>query len=336
MIYSLLPLALLGLPSISFSHPVARDATQNSSNTCSSNSYTLVSNDGGIWPYRKYMSTNASSPDFKTTKTSDHVSDGLIFMTLANNGIYGNPGVKQQGAVLMDSNSDLVWFGPTGATSNFLKQSYRGEAVITVWTGTGSAASGGGAAHGYGQVEILNSKYETVKAVCPTASSLNIKAKADANISCVADVHESYITDSNTMLVTVYNITQADLTPVGGPKNGWITNSLAVEVDIETSQPIFIWDPLQHVPLSASHNPLDGAGTNSSNTWDWFHMNAIQSVNGGYLVNSRQTWSSYFVSKSGEVEWELDGETGGTFGDLPSGYNFVSPTTWLSVAATMY
>jgi len=53
-------------------------------------------------------------------------------------------------------------------------------------------------------------------------------------------------------------------------------------------------------------------------------MNAIQSFNGGYLVNSRQTWSSYFINKQGEIEWELNGATGGSFGSLPQGYNFVS------------
>ena len=320
----ILPLTLLGLSSVVASHQVDRDTPSRSSQTCSSDSYTLVSNDGGIWPYRKYASSNATSPDFKITKSSDHVSDGLLFMTLANNGIYGKPGVKQKGAVLMDLNSELVWFGPTGATSNFLKQHYQGEDVITTWTGTGSAASGGGAAHGYGQVELLDSKYQTVKIVCPTASRLNIQAKAGANISCVADVHESFITESNTMLVTVYNVTRADLSSVGGPKDGWVSNSLAVELDIDTSEPLFIWDPLKHVPLNASHNPLDGSGSNSSDPWEWFHMNSIQSVNGGYLVNSRQTWSSYFINKQGGIEREINGETGGNF-DLPSGYNFVSP-----------
>ena len=53
-------------------------------------------------------------------------------------------------------------------------------------------------------------------------------------------------------------------------------------------------------------------------------MNAIQSINGGYLINSRHTWSSYFVSKEGDIEWELNGKTGGSFGSLPPGYNFVS------------
>ena len=131
------------------------------------------------------------------------------------------------------------------------------------------------------------------------------------------------------MLVTIYNVTRADLSSVGGPKDGWVSNSLAVELDIDTSEPLFIWDPLKHVPLNASHNPSDGSGSNSSDPWEWFHMNSIQSVNGGYLVNSRQTWSSYFINKQGGIEREINGETGGNF-DLPSGYNFVSPFESLS------
>lgn len=224
----------------------------------------------------------------------------------------------------MSPDSDLVWSGPTGSTSNFLKQSYDGKDVITVWTGAGSATGSAGAAHGHGSVSILDSTYSTICKVCPDPKTLDISFPPGTTSDCVADVHESYITERNTMLVTVYNVTQADLTSVGGPKDGWITNSLAVEVNIETNDIIFVWNPQEHVPFTDSNNPLQGTGTNSSNTWDWFHMNAIQSFKGGYLVNSRQTWSSYYVNEKGHIEWELNGKTGGDFGDLPSGYNFVS------------
>ena len=311
---------LLAHSSADFSNPKESDATSRTHQICSNNSYTLVSNDGGLWPYRQYMTTNVTSPELLIHQSSPNVSEGLIFLTLVNSGLCGFPGVNQQGTVLMTSEGDLVWTGPEWPASNFLKQRYQGADVITVWTG---AASSGGPAHGHGQVKVLNSRYETLHTVCPSASDLGIAAAPGKNVSCVADSHESYITERNTMLVTVYNLTQADLTPVGGPQNGWLTNSLAVEIDIETNEPLFIWNPLDHVPLNASKLGIQGSGMNSSDPYDWFHMNAIQSINGGYLINSRHTWSSYFDSKEGDIEWELNGKTGGSFGSLPPGYNFV-------------
>lgn len=45
-------------------------------------------------------------------------------------------------------------------------------------------------------MEILNQAYEVVGTVCP---KINVKVKEGANTSCVADIHESYITEQGTM-----------------------------------------------------------------------------------------------------------------------------------------
>jgi len=216
----------------------------------STDSYALVNGTNGVWPYRKYMTTNATSPEFVLQRNGQAIAPGSLFMTLSN--LLGT-GENWEGAIIMSSDGDLVWAGPEGATSNFRKQTYKNEDVVTTWTGDGSAAAAGGASHGYGQVQIYNSQYEVIQTVCPTATDLNIHFSPGTNSTCVCDVHESYITEDNTMLVTVYNLTQADLTSVGGPKDGWITNSVMVEVDIETSQALFVWNALEHVPISATH-----------------------------------------------------------------------------------
>ena len=53
--------------------------------------------------------------------------------------------------------------------------------------------------------------------------------------------------------------------------------------------------------------------------WDWFHVNSIQAVGANYLVNSRHHWATYLVSGAdGSVIWSIAGETGGSFGALPS------------------
>ena len=122
----------------------------------------------------------------------------------------------------------------------------------------------------------------------------------------------------------MYNTTTADLTSVGGPKNGWVLDPLVVEVNLTNNEPVFIWSPLAHVPINTTHSPLRGTGHNSSSPYDWFHTNSIQSFEGHYLINSRGTWTSYYVNKDGAIEWQINGAGGGSFGSLPEGAQFVS------------
>lgn len=122
----------------------------------------------------------------------------------------------------------------------------------------------------------------------------------------------------------MYNTTKADLSSVGGPKDGWVLDSLAVELDLETNEPLFVWSPLAHVPLNASRLPLAGAGTTLASPYDFFHTNSIQPYKGGFLVNSRHTWEAYFIDRSGKILWTINGATGGDFGPLPDNGKFVS------------
>ena len=106
--------------------------------------------------------------------------------------------------------------------------------------------------------------------------------------------------------------------------DGWLTDSLLYEVDIKTSEVLFSWSAFEHVPISASHYPLTprGNGTKES-PWDFFHINAIESVNDDYLVSGRHVWSVYLVNgQDGCIEWTLEGDTGGDFGALPPKSNF--------------
>ncbi|KAI1620310.1 ASST-domain-containing protein [Exophiala viscosa] len=124
------------------------------------------------------------------------------------------------------------------------------------------------------------------------------------------------------MLITAYNTTPADLTSVGGPKNGWVLDSIAAEVNITTGEVLFTWSPLAHLKVNQSHYPLSGAGLNQSNPYDFFHINAIELVGENYLINSRHFWSTFLVNPKGEILWEINGETGGDFGTLPEGGTF--------------
>jgi hypothetical protein len=218
----------------------------------------------------------------------------------------------------MTDAGDLVWGGPLSKSSNLRVQTLFDKPVITYWQDTGT--NDPLPAHGYGKVIILDTSYKQINTVCP---QLNLTG---ASSFCNADLHESFITSDNTMLITAYNITTADLRNVGGPENGYVLESLAVEVDITTGEILFMWSPLAHVPINTTHWPLLKSGYSKSNPFDWFHMNSIQAFEGHYLINSRHTWTVYLVDRSGKIVWQIDGQNGGDFGSIPAGGNFVSPS----------
>lgn len=128
-----------------------------------------------------------------------------------------------------------------------------------------------------------------------------------------ADVHESYITERGSVIVTIYNITRADLTAVHGPKDGWIYDTLFYDVDIKSNKTLFRWSAYEAgIPISdakcllADQAPMDGFPARSlENPYDWFHMNAVQSVGNGYLVNGRHVWISYMLNSAGDIEWKI-------------------------------
>lgn len=142
------------------------------------------------------------------------------------------------------------------------------------------------------------------------------------------DIHEHQMTSRNTLLVSAYNNTPYDLSPYGGPANGWITDSLVFELDIETWDVLFSWKALDHVSPTMSHQPLAIKALNitygtKAAPWDWFHVNSIDFVGDDYLVNGRHTWTTYLVSGTdGSVIWSIEGENGGSFGALPADGTF--------------
>ncbi len=139
------------------------------------------------------------------------------------------------------------------------------------------------------------------------------------------DIHEHQMTPRNTLLVSAYNNTPQDLSSLGGPKDGYITDSLVFELDIETWDVLFSWAASDHVSFSESHQPVTSKLSNATieAPWDWFHINFIQLVGEDYLVNARHCWTTYLISgKDGSVIWGLEGETGRDFGSLPADGTF--------------
>ena len=203
--------------------------------------------------------------------------------------------------------------------NGFGVQDLHNEPYLIYWKGNSSATFG----HGYGSVHVLNSSYHEVYNICPSVKELDLVTSAHVSYACYLDRHEALITNQGTLIATAYNVTPADLTSVGGPENGWIFDSLLFEIDLATGKVLFRWRALDHlpkIPLDQSKYPL--VVGNVTLPWDYFHINSVQALPDGYLVNSRHLFSTYKVSKNGSIDWHLSGSHAipGDFTLPPSAY----------------
>lgn len=317
--YSLsLLLALpLGLPALARS--IGQRSGDASSTICAANSRTVVSNDSSVWPWQTYVSSNITPPYLQINRSGEgELSPGFIFLGQEDDSS-SDPGVKEVAPFILTDENELVWGGPVGDSSNFRQQFWGNQSVITFWVGTGKAAYGADAGRGWGEVLFYDNTYRLINTVC---LQLNLTLPTGTTAECQSDVHESFITPDNTILLTAYNTSQGDLTSLGGPSDGWVYDSIAVELDLATNEVVFSWSPLAHLPVNLTHYPY--TGSNLTEPFDWFHMNSIQKVGDHYLINSRHLWQTFLVNKAGEIVWHIDGETGGDFGALPENGTFVS------------
>ncbi|KAJ5798393.1 uncharacterized protein N7503_007689 [Penicillium pulvis] len=289
-------------------------ARKTESTLCATDSRQLVNNGSDIWTYQTYKSSNVTPPYLSINRTGEDLASGLLFIGQEDS---EGSGVESVAPFIISDDNELVWGGPTGESSNFRQQYWGKKSVITFWTGTGEAAYGADVGRGWGEVQIYDDSYKLIKSVC---LQLNLTMPTGTTTTCDADVHESTITEDNTMLVTAYNTSQADLTSLGGPSDGWVYDSIAVEIDLRTMEPVFIWSPLAHVDVNLTHYAY--TGSNQTDPFDWFHMNSIQKWGDYYLINSRHLWRTFLVNRQGEIVWYIDGQDGGDFGSIPTNGNF--------------
>ena len=202
------------------------------------------------WPYQTYETANFTPPALKISVHANG-SDGYFF--------FAPDGATpfELAPLIMDSYGELVWNGPKQHAFNFGVQIYQSKPVLVSWNGTLYPEPIG---RGNGVVYIWDKHYEQVAEVALPVNFL--EQVPNATYPSSIDVHEVYITPKGSMLVTANNVTQADLTSVGGPANGWVVEAQVYEIDIATNEVLFEWKSLEHldqIPLTASVLPL-GAG----------------------------------------------------------------------------
>jgi hypothetical protein len=231
-------------------------------------------------------------------------STDLIF--LAPYGFSSQATYGQTGALILDNEGNPVWFRPLNSpnlmNTDFRMQKFDGKPVLTFWQGTLATPPAytnipGGSSEPGSCYYILDNTYTVIKTI-------------SAQKGFISDIHEFLLTPNNTALFLSTKAVPMDLTPYGGPKNGYVQNFAIQEIDLHTDKLIFFWSALDHIPLTDSYEPASNA-TSSNNVWDAYHLNSIgltDSVD-DILVSGRNTWTIYRINKpTGIIEWQLGGK----------------------------
>ncbi len=229
-----------------------------------------------------------SRPDLKppvvdVATNSSGTTPGDIFVDPA--------AAPQNGPLILDDKAQVVWFQPLSGGNwafNFRKQTYRGQPVLTWFEGHVVMPG-----YGSGTDMILDRNYRTVAAL----------SGADG---FRADLHDFLITPQGTALYTSYSPVQADLSSVGGSKDGTLLDGMIQEVDIATGRLLWEWHAYGHVPIADSYTGKPVAGV----PYDFFHINSISvAPDGDLIVSARSTWAIYKINRNtGAIVWEVGGK----------------------------
>lgn len=260
-----------------------------------------IINSSQVWSF--VSEPNLHPMKITVNLTSPGIAPGFILVApygFSSQATYGQPG-----SLMMDSAGNPIFFralnSPNLMNTDFRVQTLYGNPVLTFWQGTlatppaytnlPAASSEPGSCY-----YILDSTYKIVQTV-------------SAQNGYTSDIHEFLITPNNTALLLSTRPIPMDLTSYGGPKEGYVNNFAVQEIDLATSQLLFFWSALDHIPLSDSFEPA-GAATSSNNIWDAYHLNSIGLTDNEdeIIVSSRNTWTIYRINKqTGNIVWQLGG-----------------------------
>lgn len=210
-------------------------------------------------------------------------------------------GPRQAAPYIFRDDGELVWSGYgyySIWSTNFQKARWKGKDVLFSFEGDHNAGYG----HGHGHTTILDQHYETIR-------------ELRAGNHKLTDKHEFHVINEETALIQIYQPVPADLTRWGaGLEQQWIVDSLFQELDIETGELLFEWSSLEHVLPDEAILPINpgqaGSGYNSSDAWDYFHINSVdKDSDGNYLISARDACSVHKINgTTGEIIWRLAGK----------------------------
>ncbi|KAK4622142.1 hypothetical protein CLAFUW4_06703 [Fulvia fulva] len=210
---------------------------------------------------------------------------------------------RQAGPYISRDNGDLIWSGYSYYSiwaTNFQKVSWNGRDVLACFEGDHNPNYG----HGHGHTTFLDEHYETVR-------------ELRAGKHKLMDKHEFQEIGGKTGLIQIYQPGPRDLSKYAKrPSQRWIVNAIFQELNLDTGEVLFEWSSLDHVSPEESVLPIDsgigqaGPGYNSSDAWDYFHINSVDKDSAGnYLISARDAYSIHKINGTdGSIIWRLDGK----------------------------
>lgn len=180
------------------------------------------------------VSVNLQPIPVTILKSSPKTAPGLIFLTPTAADPRG-----VQGAQIVDGEGRPVWFNqlPTGEGAYDLRvQSYHHEPVLTWIQSKGVFSTGPTTDY------IADRHYHVI-------------ATVNAGNGLTADIHEFHLTREGTALITIYNTVTRDLSSVGGPTSGLVTEGVVQEINIANGHVLFEWHSLDHVVSTKATRP---------------------------------------------------------------------------------
>lgn len=231
-----------------------------------------------------------SRPDLRppviavTTRTPSAVAEYVFSAP------YSGPGPA--GPMIFDEAGNLVWFDPVPgnkAASNLQVQQLNGQPVLTWWQGYIPPQG-----FGEGEEIIMNSSYRRI-------------GRVRAGNGYKADLHDFHITPQGTAVLTAFSPVDCNLSALGGPRGGAVTDSVFQEIDLHTGLVRREWHSLDHVALGDSHS--SAVSTSTEWPYDYFHVNSVDQLpNGRTLISARNTWALYDLStRTGQVLTRIGG-----------------------------
>ncbi|KAH6708913.1 ASST-domain-containing protein [Leptodontidium sp. MPI-SDFR-AT-0119] len=248
----------------------------------------------GKWPHQSYHSSDVIGPILNVQRYDDSCDNGqYIFLS-----IIGSE-VSFAGPAILDELGNLVWASPYGRTSGTDVQMLDGQPYLTFcsWPEMGSNVT----------CHMLNTEYE---------EAFTIRSKNGWG----GDATEFLITQHKTAIITTSMLAPYDLTPVNGPRRGYLRDGGFQEIDLETGELLFQWRWSDHWDITDAIRFPSGTEGSHEKPWDAFHINSVQKdTAGNYLVSSRHTNTVGYISRhGGEFIWKIGGKKN-MFEDLSKG-----------------
>ncbi|CAO2657043.1 Nn.00g058460.m01.CDS01 [Neocucurbitaria sp. VM-36] len=277
---------------------------------------TYGQNDASGTPFQTFRSnTQVKPPQVQINSNATGLANGYVFL-----GIDGEPTSGQNWPTIYDFSADrmgtLVWTGNYTEPFDFKTQTYKGQPVLTLWSGI----LGNG--FGRGSYYILNQSYSEIA-----------HFQANRFGDNMGDIHEFSITSDDTAMIAIYHSIPWDLTASGGLQNGWLFENTFQEINIETGELVFEWNASTHVGINESYNALpEDVGRAEDSPWDYFHINSIEKdKNGDYLVSARVMDCIYKISGAdGHIIWRLQGKQSDFDVDPAAAFAFQHDARWLN------